>query len=223
MSLIPDISAWTFDLDEDAGPPCLDSVEEMRANGISNPLMRSRYQRTRSLVRRVLAERLGLSPLEIPLEIAPGGKPQLTPPANLHFSISHSRNFLVIAVSPVPIGVDIELLRPRDNTRALAERFFSKNDFATLEGLPPAQVDEAFLHQWVAKEAALKAAGIGLGDALRHAECQFKDRSIHAVSWPGHCAKVTPFTRPGGIVGAFAWFGEEAADIRWMNGVVGIS
>lgn len=84
--------------------------------------------------------------------------PRVTGPDNsvIHFSISHSRSLLAVAVSRSgPIGVDIEQVRQRE-FRALAQQWFHPEEAAALKPLEPQQLALAFYRLWTLKEAALK-------------------------------------------------------------------
>ena len=77
------------------------------------------------------------------------------------FSISHSRQFSVLAVSENEIGIDIEMHQSQN--RRLMERCFTKEEqrFADLS-------TENFIKIWEAKEAVLKLLGTGFSFAPRN-------------------------------------------------------
>lgn len=80
------------------------------------------------------------------------GKPRLTDREDIHFSISHSGHWAVCAVSDRPVGVDVE--RPRCSPE-VARRFFHPDELLS--------EDPVFLTRlWTAKEAFVKALGLGL-------------------------------------------------------------
>lgn len=92
---------------------------------------------------------------------ADDGKPYLRD-GSLHFNLSHSGDFALIAVSPqAPVGVDIERHRERISWRAIAKRYFPE----------PVHTPEEFYRLWVMKEAVLKAIGTGLRGGLANVEC----------------------------------------------------
>ena len=90
------------------------------------------------------------------------GKPQVRAHP-LHHSISNTRSLTIGVLGPDPIGVDVEALdRPlRVATDLLTQRLFASAAEATdcLEHWTLIQV-------WTAKEAVLKAAGLGLAGGL---------------------------------------------------------
>jgi 4'-phosphopantetheinyl transferase len=127
-----------------------------------------RYVVTRSLVRVVLSERLGMSPREIQVSHTDTGKPIVT--KGVHFNVSHSGNLVLLALSDLrPVGVDVERKREVLKVRALSDRWLSpaeRQDFARLREMGIADSD-AFLRIWSLKEAQLKALGVGISGASR--------------------------------------------------------
>ena len=84
------------------------------------------------------------------LYYTPEGKPQLE---GQYISITHSQNFVMIALSPRPVGIDIERCTPR--ILRLAPRFTPWQ--------PPLDMDEltqiqAYTQLWTIKEALYKIA-----------------------------------------------------------------
>lgn len=81
------------------------------------------------------------------------------------FSLSHSGEYALCAVSDVPIGADIELpgaLR----YESIAQRFFAEAECEYI--LHSASPADAFYSLWVQKEAIVKASGDGIA-ALKSA------------------------------------------------------
>ena len=87
------------------------------------------------------------------------GKPFLTTIEDIHFSLSHSGNWAVCAVSHDPVGVDVE--QPRC-TIEIARRFFQPQELEGLDQLPEPQCRDQLNRLWTAKEAFVKALGGGL-------------------------------------------------------------
>ena len=92
------------------------------------------------------------------------GRPQLQH-ATLDCNWSHSGGHLLVAAGDgLRVGVDIESIRPRTNTLAVARRFFAGEEIAWLGERENSQLD--FLRLWCAKEAVLKAHGRGIAFGL---------------------------------------------------------
>lgn len=74
----------------------------------------------------------------------------------LYFSLSHSKNLLVIACSSSPIGIDCEFHKIR-KFDTIAKRYYTNEEQRYAEG------DLAnFYKVWCQKEALLKTVGIGI-------------------------------------------------------------
>lgn len=89
----------------------------------------------------------------------PKGKPCLK---NGYLSISHSGDWVVVAISQSPVGIDIEEIRDV-NSEAVGRRCFSGISFESRED---------FFEAWVKKESMLKKLGLGIGhkgeDVAKH-------------------------------------------------------
>lgn len=96
---------------------------------------------------------------ELPLKITVGefGKPELRG-IELEFSLSHSADMVLCAVSNKCVGADIQL-RAAYNA-ALAERFFTKKEAAAIA--QAADKDRMFTQTWAVKESYLKLLGTGM-------------------------------------------------------------
>jgi len=111
---------------------------------------------------------LELAPVDIQILSTSLGKPVVQVPelANLtplpDISISHSQNFYVAVVSSVglQVGIDIQKLNAVRSDDWL-DVAFSSLELATLTQLLPKNPN-LLMGAWCAKEAAAKAAGIGL-------------------------------------------------------------
>jgi 4'-phosphopantetheinyl transferase len=128
---------------------------------------RQRYLRSRGLLRRQLAALLQLPAQEVALHSPPGEAPSLAEGAG-HVSLSHSRDQLLLAWSPWPIGVDLEWHQRAIQAELLARRFFPPQEWHHLQRLAPAERQAAVLESWVCKEAAIKWQRSSLASDLRH-------------------------------------------------------
>lgn len=88
------------------------------------------------------------------------GKPAFTRPGAPYFNIAHSGDEIVLAIDPVaPVGVDIEIMRPRNAWRRIAQNYFGAAELQRLLALPEARQLPAFWHSWTLREAVLKQRG----------------------------------------------------------------
>ncbi|MBQ7761089.1 MAG: 4'-phosphopantetheinyl transferase superfamily protein [Clostridia bacterium] len=86
------------------------------------------------------------------------GKPYINVP-NVHFSISHTNELVVCAISNHPVGIDAERLTRRTDVRidSFAKRYFTENERKLLESASDKRM--AFYKIWCGKEATIKKLG----------------------------------------------------------------
>lgn len=162
------VDVWRVQLDEPepTGPCVLSQDEVTRSQRFHFERDRVRFVRCRSALRDLLGRYMQIPAAQIRFGYQSAGKPEVLPEQNLgqvHFNVSHSGGLGLIAVGPEqPIGVDIEEIRLDIEAEALAERFFSNRERASLRAAPDGDRVPAFFACWTRKEALLKATGLGL-------------------------------------------------------------
>jgi 4'-phosphopantetheinyl transferase len=89
------------------------------------------------------------------------GVPQ--PFEGIHWSISHKTRYVCGVVAPAQIGIDIE------RVRRFSDGLFKKTATDREWALADMESDSvmAFFRYWTAKEAVLKATGVGIKDLLK--------------------------------------------------------
>lgn len=155
----------------------LSSEERERAARISRARERELWQRSRGLLRALLARYLPAEPLALQIAFGPHGKPELAALAGadtgtrLWFNLSHSRDIALYALSADgPVGVDVQHTRDRgadgerDHVR-LAARSLGAEQAQLLAELDPAAREDEFVRMWTHYEAELKRRGTGIGAA----------------------------------------------------------
>lgn len=161
-----DIHLWQFSLrspQHHINPlrALLSREEIARADRLLRPADRLRFTVGRARVRQLLGGYLATDPGRLELTTLPQGKPVLAVPA-LSFNLSHSADLALLAIArSVPLGVDLELVRPDLDWGPLSRRYFSRGEQLALQQLAPEQQLEAFVTIWSRKEAFLKATGSG--------------------------------------------------------------
>ena len=97
--------------------------------------------------------------------MGPHGRPAFRDPLLPEFSISHSGDWLWLAIGESSIGLDVEQHRPRRNLSKLMNHVLSPLELAWVSS----QDDElrAFYRLWTLREAVLKASGRGLAGLSR--------------------------------------------------------
>ena len=130
---------------------CLSESEKQRICKIAFNDDKKRSLATKILLRRAILEKFGIESYELKRE--PNGKPILE---FCKFSLSHSNNAAVCAISENDVGVDIEKIRPI-NRRPKYKLFTEdENDYVNRD----AQYSIRFLEVWTRKEALLKCGDI---------------------------------------------------------------
>ena len=92
------------------------------------------------------------------------GKPYFINIPGVHFSISHSGEMAMVAVSDREVGADIQEWRELKSD--IAGRFFHPEEKAHLEKLSASESEKAFFELWCLKESYIKFTGKGLTQAL---------------------------------------------------------
>ncbi|WP_193754363.1 4'-phosphopantetheinyl transferase superfamily protein [Microbulbifer sp. Q7] len=128
---------------------------------------RHQFLLSRGMLRKVLGKISGQPPAQLQFDRLPSGKPLLVDFPELHFSLSHSGQWIALAVScEAPIGIDIEQPRkPRDFLR-IARHYFHPQECALLESPPLELMPMHFYRLWTMKEAFFKARGTGISEGL---------------------------------------------------------
>ena len=145
----------------------LDEEERHRAARLVREENRRHYVLAHGGLRAVLRKYLGALPDKIVLGRSATGKPFLTGDLRdrfaITFNLSHAHGRALIAVSKgQEIGVDLELVRSDVEVTKLSERYFTRSEHTTIMQTAEKQRAARFFRYWVAKEALLKAQGIGL-------------------------------------------------------------
>ncbi|MBN2005859.1 MAG: 4'-phosphopantetheinyl transferase superfamily protein [Anaerolineae bacterium] len=144
----------------------LSGDEQSRAARFLVEPPRQQYIAAHGILRVLLSRYTGTSPCDLRFQYGSHGKPALDAVA-LEFNMAHSHRLAVYAFAlHTPVGVDLEHVKPDVDIEGITAHFFSAGEAATLRTLAPEQRRPWFFERWTAKEAILKAAGIGLTPRL---------------------------------------------------------
>jgi 4'-phosphopantetheinyl transferase len=114
------------------------------------------------ILRLVLGLYTGQDAQALDIKKEEGQKPLLTRYPELNFSLSHANSLGAAAVGDIPVGVDIEQVRPRPLLEQILRRL-QKNENQTFpEPAEGGSALESFYEHWTYREAAVKTTGAGL-------------------------------------------------------------
>lgn len=99
---------------------------------------------------------------EYTVEYSGGEKPVLKGKSDLYFNVSHSADFVVIAISDSEVGCDIQEIKPYNPK--VAKRNYCLRETELIESSD--NKDEVFIRLWALKESVLKYTGKGISGGL---------------------------------------------------------
>jgi 4'-phosphopantetheinyl transferase len=171
---LPDFINLKSDLEE-----FLNSKELDRAERFHKELDRNRFIICRSILKFVLAAHTKLEVKNIYLDYHLNKKPYLSSHPWLHFNISHSEDFAVIAISHNEVGIDIEHVSEDFNFTSLLPVIFDDNEISMIQNA--VNKKHAFYTLWTRKEAFVKALGKGIDDDFKYIPCLDGQHSIDST------------------------------------------
>ncbi|MDO5449079.1 MAG: 4'-phosphopantetheinyl transferase superfamily protein [Clostridia bacterium] len=103
------------------------------------------------------------------------GKPYIDD--EIEFSISHSGDFAICAISNKDVGCDIEQIGTAD--LKLAKRFFTQAEYEMLSSSTE-DIDTLFFRLWTMKESLIKLTGRGINQPLNSFEVDvYKGKTLY--------------------------------------------
>lgn len=143
----------------------LTKTERLRLQAITSPARRDTFLAGHWQARSLAAQWLQLDVRRIALDAHADGRPLLRvddDAAPLHVSLSHSGDWLALALADAPVGVDVELPQRERDWNALARFVFSAEERQRVHDADDAARAEVFHALWTLKEARGKRSGEGL-------------------------------------------------------------
>lgn len=152
---------------EERAVEVLGEAERRRHRKIENDQVARFFAFRRAARRAILASYCDTAARELVISDDPASRPVLLhPKIGIEFSASHSGTAGIVAVArAIPVGADLEILRPIDETR-FSERILSAAERVAMQSVAPERRAELVIRAWTAKEAVIKAAGLSLDLAL---------------------------------------------------------
>ena len=173
--------------------------ESERAARFRFPEHRARFIAARGILRSILGIHLGCAPQSLRFAYGEHGKPGLAEPAGTHieFNLSHSGDLAIYAVAlGRSVGVDVERIKPGGSWLRIAEQYFTPAEATELHALPEEAMKCKFFEMWAAKEARLKALGVGLRFPLENAGDTNSWPVIKLSPMPGYSAALAYAVQP---------------------------
>lgn len=182
------VHVWAFELDGSTElvercRSCLSSGERQRADRFVFERDRVHHTVAHGVLRHLLGLYCGISPESLGFSVTAAGKPSLArlpenlaewssgnpagDPPGIHFNLTHSGGRALLGVSQGrELGIDLEQVRSNIEVLSISRNYFFGAERDAIEGALSVTRDSLFFRYWVAKEAVLKAQGIGLGFPL---------------------------------------------------------
>lgn len=173
----PDYIVWKITESEDELRASLSHPEYFEAK-IRNLKPGSRRLMEILAVRRALKELMQGE--EKPIVYDRFGKPSIDEPDAPFISFSHTRDYVAVISSDVPVGIDIE--RRADRVQRVVKQFLTPDEIAVLALTP--DIDLAFHLAWSGKESAFKVLGQSFYDlrkltSIVHVDMEQKRVLLH--------------------------------------------
>ena len=175
------MDVWLAQLDRfdvSVGKDLLDATERQRAARFVRAEDARRFIARRAIAKLILSDYAGRPADEISFDTTcrhcgdDHGKPSLTAHPRLDFSWTSRDDVLLLAVAlDRRVGIDIEGVdESSSDWRDVAEEALGDRELAALAAMPESDQRRAALRAWSAKEALLKAVGLGLAWDLKSLE-----------------------------------------------------
>jgi 4'-phosphopantetheinyl transferase len=150
----------------------LDAGERERQARFATEALRRRFALAHDMLRAVIGEFTGLPPRSYGFTAGANGRPKFVPAdaqaesrlRSVDFNLSYSGELVACVVTRGRrVGIDIERLDQRIDTRNLERRVLSWTERRRLTALETGERERRFYASWVLKESWAKARGEGLG------------------------------------------------------------
>lgn len=174
----------------------LPKERQERIDKLKNQQLREERILIGAFQQKVLSNVTGISIEEIAYQYNEQGKPELDlsrvttkVEGPFYFNMSHSGEYVVLAVSDHPIGIDVEY--KTRNYEKVGKRCFHEKEWEQIINAPEELREQLFLKYWTMKEAYVKLLGEGMrisfssfyinrGESIMS---YVKDADIHLATW----------------------------------------
>ncbi len=190
-----DVWAWTTGDVSPATADTLPTFESENLATMSHPVVRQRAIASTIGMRQILAAYCGKSAAELEIVRSDYGKPSLAETHAIEFNLTHSGDWILLAVAGKRVGIDLETPRELRDARGLARRILTDAEFANWSNHSEDERERAFFRLWTQKEAVTKFDGRGLQLSMATIALNGNEATWHA----GHCYVRLLFDAESGI------------------------
>ena len=181
--------------------PLLSDAERVRLDRFRQTVDKERHALAHSLKRIVVSQYVSCAPSELSFSQSSFGKPFCLHSEAPRFNLSHSGDWVVLAVSTEgEVGVDVEFVREFD-TDGIIRRIGSAREINVYQNSDSPK--QCFLHLWTQKEAISKACGQGISVGLSSIHCS-GEVGAHVLSFLGVSYTVYTYSFPDDGVLSYA-------------------
>lgn len=148
--------------------------EIMRANRYVQKKDKLRFVISRGALRCLLSKYINLPATAIKFIISAKKKPCIYQ-HDLKYNVSHSGDWILIAISNTEVGVDTEEMDPEFNYKGILADNFSRDE---INYIAHQDSINSFYLLWTRKEAITKATAQGIDDNLKYIPCLNGDHEV---------------------------------------------
>ena len=156
------------------------------------------------MLQTLVEQKLGVTPQALVLEKNKNGKPTVQGHPEFYFNLSHAGEYVVLAYGDVPLGVDIERIRPQN--LHVAKRCYTDAEYAYVAGTDSEEnqisdiaeekhevkigtdmtmldINDRFFYLWTMKESYLKLTGDGISVPLNSFEIDPVEKEVKGTPY----------------------------------------
>ena len=167
---------WAFELTSDRSEvsaflDTLSADEVARSRRLMRQEDCTNFIVAHGVLRNILARYCGVKPVDLCFSKGKAGKPLVEPSRRMSicpaFNMTHSAGRALVAIhGSGDVGIDLEHEQERLDPVSIAARHFRRSELEEILASPESERRAVFLRFWVAKEAVLKAFGVGIDDSF---------------------------------------------------------
>ncbi|TDD62200.1 4'-phosphopantetheinyl transferase superfamily protein [Kribbella antibiotica] len=167
----------------------LNAIEQERYARYRRDDDKARFLLGVTLVRRLVGERMSVPPASVVLDRScrdcgkPHGKVRT---AGVELSVSHSGEWVGLAIGTAPVGLDVERIDSRTDVDGVADMTLAPEELQELKRYDGIAKARAFTRYWTRKESLVKATEDGIGAGLCGVVVSSPDQPAAVVRWEGH-------------------------------------